>query len=281
MSSPVILVMGATGQQGGAVARQLAANGWKVRALVRDPKHPASESLTKLGIETVKGDLDEPDTLVKAMDGVYGVFSVQALDLDHPEKEELQGKRVAECAKAAGVSHLVYSSAAGADRNTGITSFENKGRIERYIRELHLPATILRPVMFMENFKFTLQKADGQILLPYKGEPDTKVQMIAVQDIGGFARKAFEQPDRFIGQSLEIAGDELTVRQLAERISRFFGVHAVYPLSAPEPKHEHDGIKATRFFIREGYKADLEYLRQLHPELLRFADWLPQSNISF
>lgn len=83
-----------------------------------------------------------------------------------------------------------------------------------------------------------------------KGESDTKVQMIAVQDIGGFARKAFEQPDRFIGQSLEIAGDELTVRQLAERISRFFGVHAVYPLSAPEPKHEHDGIKATRFFYQ-------------------------------
>ncbi|GIO29031.1 MULTISPECIES: NmrA/HSCARG family protein [Paenibacillus] len=281
MSSKIILVTGATGQQGGTVARQLSANGWKVRALVRDPGHPASQSLMKPGIEVVKGDLEDSDSLLRAIKNVYGVFSVQSLDLNHPEKEEQQGKRLAEIAKATGVSHFVYSSAAGADRNTGITSFENKGKIERYIQALNLPATILRPVMFMENFRFTLQKVDGQILLPYKGEADTRVQMIAVQDIGVFARIAFEQPDQFIGQSLEIAGDELSVKELAEHISRFFATAAVYPHSAPVPKHEHDGIKATQFFIREGYKADLEYLRQLHPDLLSFASWLPQSNISF
>nr|WP_237446487.1 NmrA/HSCARG family protein [Shimazuella alba] len=280
-SLKTILVIGATGQQGGAVARELIENGWAVRALVRDLNKPAAQFLQKLGVEMVQGDLDNTSSIQKAMKDVYGVFNVQALHIDDLEKEMRHGKAVADCAKKAGVSHFVYSSVAGANRNTGITAFENKGEIEQYILSLDLPFTILRPVMFMENFRFTLQKVNGQIILPYKGDPETKVQMIAVQDIGVFARKVLENPKQYTGKALEIAGDELTVKQLEDKISKYFGIPAQSPTSAPESAHEHDGVKATLFFIKEGYKADIKSLRQLHPQLLNFESWLYQSNIQF
>lgn len=278
-SSKTILVIGATGQQGGAVAKQLVENGWIVRALVRNPNKPAAQLLQKQGVEIIQGDLDKPATVLAAMKNTYGVFSVQALDINDLEKEVRYGKTIADCAKQVKVSHFVYSSAAGADRNTGIKSFENKGKIEQYIHALNLPATVLRPVMFMDNFSFILHQANGQIDLPYMGTPEKKIQMIAVHDIGVFTRKVFENPDQYIGNSLEIAGDELTIIQITEIISKKFGIPALYQSSAPKSAHEHDGIKITQFFEREGYKANLESLRQLHPKLLDFESWLNQADI--
>jgi uncharacterized protein YbjT (DUF2867 family) len=281
ISSKTILVIGATGQQGGSVAKQLVSNGWSVRALVRDPDKAASISLRKQGVEVVQGDLNQPSTIEDAMKNVYGVFSAQALDLEDLNKELRHGTSIADLAKSARVSHFVYSSAAGANRNTGITSFENKRKIEKYIQSLDLPATILRPVMFMENFQFTVKKTHDKIILPYKGAPDTKVQMIAVHDIGVFALKAFHSPDQYIGKSFDIAGDELSVIQLTEKLSKYFEISVEYPTSAPPSSHEHDGIKATKFFIREGYESDFRFLRQIHPQLLRFDKWLLQSDLQF
>ncbi|SHF14709.1 Uncharacterized conserved protein YbjT, contains NAD(P)-binding and DUF2867 domains [Seinonella peptonophila] len=280
MAAKTILVIGATGQQGGAVVRQLLTTGWNVRALVRDPHQPTPQSLQKLGVTIIQGDLDDPISVQSAMKDVYGVFSMQALDLHNLDKELSQGKLVVDSAKNAGVSHLVYSSVAGANRQTGITSFENKGVIEQYIRKLDIPFTILRPVMFMENFRFTLQKVDGQIQLAYKGALETKVQMIAVHDIGVFARITFENPNQYIGEVLEIAGDELTVNQLIEKFQRYFSMPVQYQASPPKSSHEHDGIKAFQFFMQEGYQADLAYLQQLHPTLLSLDTWLKESNIS-
>ncbi|WP_028777270.1 NmrA/HSCARG family protein [Shimazuella kribbensis] len=280
-SSKTILVLGATGQQGGAVAQQLVSNEWNVRALVRNPNKASARLLQQQGIEIVQGDLDNPTTIKDAMRNVYGVFSVQGLDIEDLDKELRHGKYIADYAKSAGVSHFVYSSASGANRNTGITSFENKGKIEQYIHSLDLPATILRPVMFMENFRFTLQKVNNKMILPYKGALETKIQMIAVQDIGIFTLKAFNHPNQFIGKSFDIAGDELSVTQLIEKISKYFGISVEYPTSPPPSTHEHDGIKATKFFIKEGYQSDMEFLRQSNPRFLSFDAWLQQSDLQF
>lgn len=273
-----ILVIGASGRQGGAAARQLLERGWTVRALIRDPGHPQAAELRRLGAEIAEGDLNLPASVRSAMEGVYGVFSVQALHLDDLKREFRHGYTIAEAAKAAGVLHFVYSSAAGADRATGITAFENKGRLERAIQALSLPATILRPAMFMDNFLPFLRSSDTDrpVILPYMGPPDTQVQLISVQDIGTAAALAFEEPQLYIGEAAELAGDELSLEQLRQTLQTVLGMPVAFagPPAAAGAAEEHDGVKAAAFFHREGFRADLASLRERLPGLLRFEDWL-------
>jgi uncharacterized protein YbjT (DUF2867 family) len=148
-----ILVTGATGQQGGAVARELLAHGHSIRAMTRNPEKEKARVLAKLGAEIIQGDLDDPASLEKATKGIWGVFAVQNTWEAGVEKEEQQGKRQAEISKKAGVQHYVYSSVGSAHRNTGIPHFDNKWRVEETVRSLDFPShTIIRPVFFMENF---------------------------------------------------------------------------------------------------------------------------------
>src|SRR5437879_3002462 len=108
-SEKTILVFGATGQQGSAVASHLLKDGWKVRALVRNPKSDQAQALGQRGIELVQGDLNQPSSLQEAIKGVYGVFSVQIFAEGGIAAEIQQGKAVADAALQAGVRHLVYS----------------------------------------------------------------------------------------------------------------------------------------------------------------------------
>ncbi|SUA45072.1 SDR family NAD(P)-dependent oxidoreductase [Nocardia africana] len=157
-----VLVTGATGGQGGAVARSLLARGYAVRALVRDPRKPRAATLTALGADVVVGDLDDPHSVRAAARGVSGIFSVQPADPTdpRPETEVRQGKNVADAAAAEGIDHLIYSSVA-ARRGSGVAHFETKADIEAYIDALGVPATVLRPVFFMENWRYLLPAAVG------------------------------------------------------------------------------------------------------------------------
>lgn len=148
----IVLVTGATGQQGGATARHMLAAGWRVRALVRDLQSPAAQALAVAGAELVAGDMTEPASLDAATKGVYGVFSVQpAAASPHFNRHEVpMGRAVADAAAAAGVEHLVYASVGGADRQPESDGVNTKWEIEQHIRALGLPATVLRPVMFMD-----------------------------------------------------------------------------------------------------------------------------------
>jgi uncharacterized protein YbjT (DUF2867 family) len=141
MNNKVIAVTGATGQQGGAVARKLLADGWKVRALTRDVDKPAAQELDSLGAEIFAGDMEDRTELDSAFEGAYGVFSVQNFWLPNVgfEGEIRQGKNVAEAAKAAGVKHLVFSSVGAAHRGMGQKHFESKWIIEQYIHSLDIP----------------------------------------------------------------------------------------------------------------------------------------------
>src|SRR5258706_16436954 len=157
MDNRIIAVTGATGQQGGAVARRLLTEGWKVRALTRDANKPAATELAAAGAEIVAGDMDNRAELDAAFKGVYGVFSVQNYWLPNVgfDGEIKQGKNVADAAKAAGVQHLVYSSVGSAHRGMGQKHFDSKWIIEQYIQSLDVPYTILRPVFFMENYNWS------------------------------------------------------------------------------------------------------------------------------
>ncbi|NTU62699.1 MAG: NmrA/HSCARG family protein, partial [Chloroflexi bacterium] len=152
----LILVSGATGQQGGATARHLLAKGFKVRALTRDAKSDKTQALSAQGAEIVQGNLEDRAALDQALKGVYGVFSVQNFWLPEVgfDGEIKQGKLLADAAKAATVKHFVYSSVGAAHRGMGQQHFESKWQIEQYVQALGLPYTILRPVAFMENYNW-------------------------------------------------------------------------------------------------------------------------------
>lgn len=263
-----ILVLGGTGNQGGAAARELLSRGWKVRALVRDPGKAEALALKELGAELVRGDLADAGSLRTATAGAYGVFSVQAL-AHEPEtlaQEVRHGKAVADAAQEAGVAHFVYSSVGGAERRTGIDHFETKWEIEQHLRKTGLPATVLRPVFFMNNLlHFADAGAERVMRLPVK--PGKPMQLIASDDIGFFAAAAFDDPATYLGKKIELAGDELTFPQVAEVYERVTGVPTRFEATPVEER-------MFEWFAEEGYQADIPALRRAHPALRTFEQFL-------
>lgn len=273
-----VLVAGATGGQGGAVARSLLDRGWAVRALVRDPEKPASKQLEALGAELAEGDLDDPASLREAARGAHGVFSVQAADLlnPDPQTEIRQGRNLAEAAASADASHLVYSSVGAVGRGSSVSHFDTKEQIEAHIGSLDIPTTVLRPVFFMENWSYMLpQSENGERVGPFALGPDAPLQMIALEDVGRIAADVFASPDEFAGAVVEIAGDELTPTEIAEVFTRVDGVPT---------RFTHQPIEELRSFSEElakmfawlnetGYQADIPSLRERHPGLLNLETW--------
>lgn len=273
-----ILVFGATGQQGGAVAAQLLADGWQVRAFTRDPSGKAAQALAQSGAQLVAGNMEDRASLDAAIEGVYGVFSVQPPDWNPSESSAAHeirlGKNVAEAAKDAGVRHLVYSSVNGADKQSRFRHL-SKWEIETYIRTIGIPATILRPSGFMENYvspMFGIQK--GTLAEAIK--PDVPVKLIAVDDIGAFGMLAFKYPDKFLGKTLEIAGDALTPPDMAAAVTRATGRQVNYVQIPIETVRQQNEILARiyEWLNGEGYEVDFPALRRLHPGLMTFDTWL-------
>jgi len=260
----VILVTGATGQQGGAVARELLAQRRKVRAMTRKPEGEAAKALAKLGAEIVKGDLDDPDSLKRAVQGVWGVFAVQNTWEAGVEAEEAQGKRIAEIAKRGGVQHFVYTSVGSANRKTGIPHFDNKARIEDAVRGLGFPSfVIIRPVFFMENFLSSWFKPgidQGKLQMALK--PTTVLQMSAVRDVGKHGARAFEQHAELNRQEIDIAGDARTMADTARILSKAAGRTIVFepvPLEIVRAFSE-DYATMLEWFDRVGYDVDIKRL---------------------
>ena len=273
-----VLVLGATGHQGGATARALVARGFAVKALTRDPDKPAAQALVTLGVSVVKGDIDEPRLLLEAMHGVDGVFSVHTPYGPGGVSHETQaGIAVADAAKVSGVAHLVYSSVGGAERGTGIPHFESKYLVEQHIRAAGLHATILRPVFFMENFAQSGPKeVGGELVLRIALSPETRLQMIAVRDIGVFAALAFEGREGIAGRTVEIAGDELSMTALAQTFAAAAGRPVQLqrqPIAELEARSA-ETAKMFGWFEASGYRADLAALRRVNPDLMTLASWL-------
>jgi uncharacterized protein YbjT (DUF2867 family) len=271
----VILVTGATGQQGGAVLRKLRERGFSVRALTRDPSHEKARSLVGQGTEVVRGDLNDPTSITRALDGVDGVFSVQTHAEEGVEGEIRQGIALADAAKRNRVSHFVYSSVAAADQKTGISFFDSKWKIEEHIRATGLKFTILRPVFFMENLLGMREQIDrGELASPVR--PDTHLQMIAVDDIGAFAAMAFEKPGKWHGITREIAGDDLSMTAIAEGLSRSGNLvnYRQVPWDEWERQNGPDMSKMWRLYEDSWKPIDTALVRQEYAQLTGFDRWL-------
>jgi uncharacterized protein YbjT (DUF2867 family) len=273
----IILVTGATGKQGGAVAHHLLEQGWKVRALTRSPEKDAAVALQKKGVEIMKGDLDDPELLREALNNTYGVFSVQNSWEHGVEKERIQGKTLADEAKRAGVSHFIYSSVGSAHRATAIPHFESKWDVEQHVRSTGLRFTILRPVFFMENFLApdTLS-AIRSGNLPLGVDPAKSLQMIAVDDIGTFAALAFKTTSEYANKEIDIAGDELTGPQMAGILGKVLERDIVYRQTPIEQirAFSEDYARMIEWFNVKGYNADIPALRKIHPALMTFERWV-------
>lgn len=279
MDRPLILVAGATGNQGGAVVDALLEHSdqWRVRALTRDPSGAPAKALAARGVEIVAGDMADKESLKQALEGAYGVFGVQNSRTAGLKGEVQQGITLVDAARAAGVEHFVYASVGGVERVRGIPHFDTKWEIEQHLRAAGLPATVLRPTTFMDVF--TMRGASvGLSMMATALGLRKSLQMVAVRDIGVFARLAFEQPETYTGQALELAGDQLTVPDIATRLKAAGrpGRYARFPRVLLRAM----GKEARMLFWFEdsGYNADIPALRKQHPGLLTLKTWLVQTS---
>ena len=274
ISNRAILITGVTGNQGGAVAQALRGTGFHLRGLTRKPDSERAAALARNGVEIVKGDLDNEATLRGALAGAWGVFGVQNAGEAGVEREEAQGKRLATLAREAGVEHYVYTSVGSAHKQMGVPHFDNKWRIEETVRGLRFPShVILRPVFFMENLvaPFSLQ---GSTLAWALG-PATKLQMVAVDDIGWFGARAFTDAAALNRREIDLAGDVRTM-PAAAILTAALGRPIAFAQTPIEQVRQYSKDMAVmlEWFGRVGYSADIAGLeREFGRALTKLPDW--------
>lgn len=224
LQDKIILVTGATGKQGGATVRHLLKSGVKIRALTRKPDSERAQALRKQGVEVVKGNLNDINSLEPAIKDVYGIFAVTNYwEFGTGKKEVLQNKNLTDLAKKYNVQHFVFASIARCDDNPNLAHFVTKYECEKYIQSSGLPFTFLRTVYFLDNLRPNEQYASfhWSVLSDILGEKTT-LQMISTADIGWFAANAFLHPEQYKNKTLDIAGDEITYPQLLNAYKKVF-----------------------------------------------------------
>lgn len=274
-----ILVFGATGRQGGSVAKALLKAGWPVRALVPDSTKAASLQLRNSGVELVQGSFEETKVVRTAMKDAYGVFSVLPASLA-AEDEVRHGISIADIAAETGVNHFVYSSGASVGNElTGVPRFDAKPRIEAHIRQLDMTTTIIRPMIFMEMLVrpgFGLD--EGRLVSLIRS--DHSIQLTAVEDIGRFVAAVLADKSRFGGATLKIASDRLTGRELAVILSEAIGRPIAYERFPEDVLAANADLAHMAESLEDGPLAeqvDLELMREINPDLLTFRAWLARS----
>ncbi|VVE47185.1 NmrA family protein [Pandoraea communis] len=280
---PTVLVFGATGQQGGAVASALSADGWCVRALVRNKDGDKAQSLVSMGVEIVQGDMADRNSIRHAMEGAYGVFSVQPSSGQgaaygvSDDQEVAYGKAIADEAMRAKVQHLVYNSVnAAGPVATGMGHFDSKSEIEAHIRQLPIRSTIVRPSTFMEL-----------LMLPGMGLEEDQFtfflrmnqpgQVIAVSDIGKIVAKIFAAPERNAARTIEIAGDTLTGVSLQNSLSRAAEARITYHRFSDSLLAQSPFLGRLAALFDDGRlagRANVAALNQEFGTLLTFDAWL-------
>jgi uncharacterized protein YbjT (DUF2867 family) len=273
----LVVVCGATGRQGGAIARHLLAAGWPVRALTRDPDAAKAQSLRAAGAQVVKADMADRASLDSALAGAYGVFNVQNTQIAGFDGEVAQGRNVGDAAKAAGVQHVVCGSA-GMGKPTGVPSWDSKVLIADHMRQLGLPLTILRPMAFMElmtDKDFYPQVSVWHVMPKLMGW-DRPLPWLAADDVGVIGAAAFADPVRFVGQDIPLAGDVKTLddcrRLWTERGSR--------PRGFPMPTWLFQRVAGAdlttmwRWLRTEEVPLDTGPTRAIHPGAKTMEQWL-------
>jgi uncharacterized protein YbjT (DUF2867 family) len=272
-----VLVAGATGNQGGAVADHLLDRGVEVHALTRSPESDAAQALEDRDATVVQGNMAEPETLEPLIDDIDGVFCVTDFYEAGYDGEVEQGTNMAEIATDIGVEQFVFSSVGGAERDTGVPHFDSKYEVEERIRDLNLPATVVRPAFFMQNFEGMREDiTDG--ILAMGLEPHVPLQMVDVDTIGAVVAEAFENTDAYVGTAVELADDELTMGAMAARFADVLGrdIEVTHvPLDTLEDQMGEEFATMFEWFNTHGYEADLAGLRAEHTvDFTQFQEYL-------
>ena len=289
--SKTILVFGATGGQGGSVARHLLSRGqFAVRAFTRNPESPAAQALAEAGAEVVQGNLDDVASIEAALDGVYGVFGVTNF-WEHFAKEAEQGRNLVSAVAKANVKHLVLSTLPPIEKATGgalrSPHFDIKAEYEDYARSLGIPSTFIHVPFYYDNFLafFPPRPAgDGTYQFGFP-QGDTPLAAMAVEDVGAIVARVFEQPDKYLGQVLRLAGDEIPPQQYAETMSRYTGADVRYAyipretfaaFGFPGAEDLADMFEFYRLHI-PSRKQEIAEWRAIVPELMTFDAWMAKN----
>ncbi len=283
MENKTIFVAGITGRQGGAVAKNLLKNGWKVRGMTRSPQGKLALKLKAIGVEIVEGDMKNLDSLVRIMEGCYGVYSLQNYFEGGADQEVLYGKNMAMAAKKAGIQHFVYGSVQACDQKTGVEHFETKHQIENIVKSMDLPFTMVRAVAFMENYYILdvyKRLIVGQLVdaLP----ANKPFQLIAIDDLGKYVAAIFARKD-LIGKTIDVAGATLTNTEVVNTFSEVMGKRVKF-MNMPMPLARllmgKDLYRMFKWFAQSGFSADLAATRKLIPEVqpLNLEQWLLAEN---
>lgn len=273
-----LLVIGATGSQGRAVIRRVLEAGHRVRGLTRDPRSKAALALAARGVTLRQGDLDDSSSVEEAMRGVDGVYLVTDFFKNGIAGEIRQGKGVADLCAKLGVKHLVHASVNGANRASGVHHFDSKGEIERHIEALQLPATFLRPAVFLEDLteKQYFPPASWGMMPKLVG-PDRPVKWVSVEDIGVAAATVFARRDEFLGKAIPLVGDE---KSMTEARAIFSRVRGKRPFALPMPTFlfrrliSEDLVLMWEWLASHSMDGDVATTRTLVPQPLDMETWL-------
>ncbi|UTB79690.1 NmrA/HSCARG family protein [Staphylococcus carnosus] len=270
--SKSILVIGATGKQGLAVVKQLLEDGWNVRAFTRDKDNEKLTSIDNDKLEIFEGNLGDPESIARAMENQYGVYSVQPIIRDNVEEELHQGKMIIEEAEDAGIHFVVYSTAGGVNRDRTGPHFEALAKIEDTLKASRLNYAIIKPSFFMDNFLRIVKEQGGRLVIPEFINPTIKFAMISSIDIARIAAEIFAHPKKNNHEETEIASDELMLNEIVAEFVEATGKPATI---------EGDFVSGTaeRSWLEDyGYVVDFDQMDDINPQRLKLRDWIRLQN---
>lgn len=304
----IMVVLGATGAQGGGLARAILddpSGGFAVRAVTRKPDSDKAKALAKAGAEVVAADMDDVASLEKAFQGAYGAFCVTNF-WEHlsPEKEMAQAANMAEAAKKTGLQHVIWSTLDDTREKVPLSDnrmptlmekykvphFDGKGEADRYFSDKGVPTTWLLTSFYWDNMIFfgmgPKKGPDGKLALTLP-MGDKKLTGMAAEDIGKCAYSIFKRGKEFIGKKVGIAGEHLTGSEMAAEMTKALGKPVVYNAVSFEayrgfgfPGAEDLGNMFQYYHdFNDEFcgSRDIAFSRNLNPSLQNFEAWLEKN----
>jgi len=304
----IIAIIGATGAQGGGVVNGILNDpngGFIPRAITRNINSDKAKALSSKGVEVVQADADDVESLKNAFKGAYGAFCVTNYwEYLSPEREIAQAKNLAEAAKDAKISHAVWSTLEDSREwiplddnrmptlmdNYKVPHFDAKGESNKFFKDAGVPTTFMIAAFYWDNFIYfgmgPQKGPDGKLAITFPMD-DKKLAGIGASDIGKCAYGIFKAGNKYIGQTVGVAGGQLTGDEMAEAFSKALGKEVHYNAVPPEVYRSFgfpaaDDIGNMFQFHRDFQKdhlavRDVERTKSLYPDLKSFDQWLEQN----